>query len=67
VVPQGDAPTCVKSGLHVTIAVDNGGGAWAVRMGFSPADSFQPGGPGFFSCAVRRGENPGRSAFFFHH
>ena len=33
--------------------------------GISHADSFQPGGPGFFSCAVRTGENPGRSVFFF--
>jgi hypothetical protein len=35
--------------------------------GIPPVDSFQQGGPGFFSCAVRTGENPGRSAFFFHH
>jgi len=46
VVPQGEVPACVKSGLRVTITVDNGGGAfageafaggaWAVRMGFLP-------------------------------
>jgi hypothetical protein len=76
VVPQGDAPACVKSGLHVTIAVDNGGGAfaggaWAVRMGFLPQTASSRAVPAFFVSMLLSRRNagvPGRSAsFFFHH